>query len=122
MKKYLTIKNGGWLLVSLVSLMLAKAGVSMLIGTQEMVGNFAFLKLTPYMALVGVLELAGAVLLIVPRTSLYGAVLVGSIMSGAVALHLSCMGGAGVLIPLLVGIFAWSGHCLRKHYCGCSKN
>lgn len=120
MKKYLTPENLGWVLVVLVGLMLTKAGVSMLIGTQEMIENFTFLKLTPYMVLIGLLELIGAVLLVLPKTSLYGAVLVSSLMSGAVALHLSCMGGTGVLIPIFVGLFAWSGHCLRKYYCGCS--
>lgn len=120
MKKLLTVQNLGWVMVSLVALMLFKAGVSMLIGTQEMVGNFNFLKLTPYMGVVGVLELMGAAALVFPRTSLYGAILVSSIMSGAVALHLSCMNGVGVLIPILVGLFAWTGHCLRK-YCDCKS-
>jgi len=121
MKKYLTIKNCGWFIVSLVALMLIRAGASMLIGTQEMVGNFAFLKLTPYMSIVGVLELMGATALVLPRTSLYGAILVSSIMSGAVALHLSCMNGTDVLVPIIVGLLAWTGHCLRK-YGSCSKN
>jgi hypothetical protein len=93
----------------------------MLMATEEMVGNFTFLKLTPYMALVGILELGAAITLIIPRTSLYGAILAGSIMSGAVALHLSCMGGANVLIPIIIGLLAWSGHCLRT-YPVCSKN
>jgi hypothetical protein len=115
MKKYLTLENLGWLLTILTSFMLVKAGVSMLMMTDEMVSNFTFLKLTPYMSLVGVLELAGAITLIIPRTTLYGAILIGSIMSGAVALHLSCMGGAGVLIPIFVGLLGWSSHCLRKH-------
>lgn len=115
MKNYLTLKNLGWLLTAIVAFMLGKAGVSMLIATDEMVGNFTFLKLTPYMALVGILEIVGAVTLIIPRTSLYGAILISSIMSGAIALHLSCMGGANVTFPILIGLFTWSAHCLRTH-------
>jgi len=36
-------------------------------------------------------------------------------MSAAVSIHLSSMGGAGVLIPIIIGVLAWSGHCLRTH-------
>jgi hypothetical protein len=120
MKKYLTLKNLGWVLTAVVVFLLGMSGVSKLLATDEMIQNFEFMKLTPYMALVGVLELIGLGLLLVPRTSLYGAVLIGSLMSGAVSLHLSLMGGAGLFIPILIGVLAWSGHCLRTHSV-CSK-
>jgi hypothetical protein len=40
MKKYLTLKNLGWLLTAIVTFMLGMSGVSKIIGTQEMGGNF----------------------------------------------------------------------------------
>jgi hypothetical protein len=46
-------------------------------------------------------------------TSLYGAVLIGSFMSAAVALHLSLMGGNKTGIPLIVGLLGFIGYLLR---------
>lgn len=120
MKNLLTLKNLGWLLTALVVFMLGKAGVSKILATQEMVGNFEYLKMTPYLGLVGVLEVVAVIALAIPRTSIYGAILISCIMSGALSVHLSCMGGQNVLMPILIGILAWTGHCLRK-YCLCSK-
>ncbi len=115
MKKYLTLKNLGWVLTALVTFMLGMSGVSKLIGTEEMINNFTFMNLLPYLALLGVVELAGVVMLIIPKTSKYGAVLLSSYLSGAVAIHLAMMGGAGVLVPLFLGLAVWGAHCLRSY-------
>lgn len=115
MKKYLTLKNLGWLLTSMVVFLLGMSGVSKVFATEEMIKNFEFMNLTPYMALIGVMELSGIVLLVLPKTSIYGVTIISSIMSGAVALHLSLMGGVGLFTPILIGLLAWSGYCLRTH-------
>ena len=115
MKKHLTLKNLGWVLTAIVFIMVGMSGVSKLFSSAEMVQNFEFMKLTPYLALCGTLELLGIVLLTMPKTSIYGAVLIGSYMSGAVALHLSLMAGTGVLLPFILGVLAWSAHCLRAY-------
>ena len=115
MKKYLTLKNLGWLLTAVVSFMLGMSGISKVIGTEEMVNNFTTMNLLPYLALLGVVEVAGVVLLIIPKMSKYGAVLLSSFLSGAVAIHLSLMGGAGVLVPIILGIMVWAAYYLRTH-------
>jgi uncharacterized membrane protein YphA (DoxX/SURF4 family) len=115
MKKYLTLKNLGWLLTAMVSFMLGMSGISKVIGTEEMVNNFTAMNLLPYLALLGVVEVAGVVLLIIPKMSKYGAVLLSSFLSGAVAIHLSMMGGAGVLVPIILGIMVWAAYYLRTH-------
>jgi uncharacterized membrane protein YphA (DoxX/SURF4 family) len=115
MKKYLTLKNLGWLLTAVVSFMLGMSGISKVIGTEEMVNNFTTINLLPYLALLGVVEVAGVVLLIIPKMSKYGAVLLSSYLSGAVAIHLSMMGGAGVLVPIILGIMVWAAYYLRTH-------
>lgn len=115
MKKYLTLKNLGWLLTAVVSFMLGMSGISKVIGTEEMVNNFTTMNLLPYLALLGVVEVAGVVLLIIPKMSKYGAVLLSSYLSGAVAIHLSMMGGAGVLVPIILGIMVWAAYYLRTH-------
>lgn len=115
MKKYLTLKNLGWALTALVTFMLGMSGVSKLVGTEEMTANFTFMNLLPYMALLGVVELAGVVMLVIPKTSKYGAVLLSSYLSGAVAIHMAMMGGQGVLVPLILGLAVWGAHCLRSY-------
>jgi uncharacterized membrane protein YphA (DoxX/SURF4 family) len=115
MKKHLTLKNLGWVLIILTSFMLLMSGTQKIIGTEEMVKNFTFTNLLPYLALVGVMEVIGVVLLLYPKTSIYGAILLSSIMSAAAVIHLSYMGGAGVLIPVFLGLLAWTGHCLRAY-------
>jgi len=115
MKKYLTLKNLGWVLVILTAFMLLMSGTQKIIGTEEMVKNFTFTNLLPYLALVGVTEVIGVALLVYPKTSIYGAVILSSIMSAAAVIHLSYMGGAGVLIPIVLGLLAWTGHCLRAY-------
>ena len=115
MKKYLTLKNLGWFLTALVTFMLGMSGVSKIMSTEEMVKNFTFMNLLPYLALLGFVELGGVVLLIMPKTSKYGAVLLSSYLSGAVAIHLAMMGGVGVMTPIMLGLAVWSAHCLRSY-------
>jgi uncharacterized membrane protein YphA (DoxX/SURF4 family) len=115
MKKYLTLENLGWALTAIVTFMLGFSGLSKIIGTEEMINNFTFINLLPYLALLGVVELGGVVLLCIPKTSKYGAILLSSYLSGAVAIHLSMMGGEGVLVPFILGLLVWSSHCLRSY-------
>lgn len=103
----------GWVLTAVVAGMLGKGAVEKIIGTQEMVGNFAFMKLERYRVLTGLGELLGVILLAFPMTSLYGMVLITSFMSAAVVLHLSLMGGAKTQIPLILGLSAVLSYVLR---------
>ena len=104
----------GWVLSVATSLFLAKGAFDKIRGTQEMVGNFAYMKLEKYRTLTGYGELLGAILLLVPITSLYGMVLITSFMSAAVVMHLSAMGGTKVQFPLGVGLGALLGFILRS--------
>ena len=115
MKKYLTIKNLGWIFTVIVSAMMVMSGTSKIIATEEMVKNFTFMNLLPYMALIGATEVVGVALLLYPRTSIYGAILITTVMAGAASIHLSLMGGVGLLMPVLLGSLAWVGHCLRTY-------
>ena len=103
----------GWVLSVMTSLFLLKGAVDKLRGTEEMVGNFAYMKLEKYRLHTGVGELLGALLLLIPVTSLYGAILIACFMSGAVTLHLSLMGGTKTNFPILVGLAAVLGYILR---------
>jgi len=103
----------GWVLSVITGLFLGKGAIDKIVGTQEMVGNFAFMKLEKYRLLTGLGELLGVVLLLIPATSLFGAILIVSFMSAATVIHLSLMGGNKTYVSILVGIFALVGHFLR---------
>lgn len=115
MKKYLTLNNLSWLLTLISVFMLGSAGVTKLVGTSESISNFKFMNLSEYMFIIGLFEFVFAVGILLPKVSNYAIVGVTAIMGAAVAMHLSLMGGVGVLNPILVGILAWSGHCIRKY-------
>ncbi len=113
MENLLTLETLGWLLTIVTVVMLGKGAVAKVMGTAEMVGNFNYMKLSDYRVTVGIIELLGLLLLVVPSLSLYGAVLIACTMSAAVALHLSLMGGAKVSAPVIVGVLALLAHILR---------
>ena len=103
----------GWALSVATGLFLGKGAIEKIIGTKEMVGNFAYMKLEKYRLLTGVGELLAVVLLLIPMTSLFGAILIASFMSAAAVMHLSLMGGSKTYIPIIVGVAGLLGHFLR---------
>ena len=98
----------------LTALVLIRGAIDKIIGAEEMKANFSFMKLENIRVATGVGELLAAVLLVIPATSLYGAILISCFMSGAVALHLSLMGGVKTYVPLLVGAGAFLGYILTS--------
>jgi hypothetical protein len=115
MKKYLTLKNLGWLLTAMVVFMLGMSGFGKIAHTEEMVGNMTFFNLIPQMGWIGALEIVAIGLLAFPKTSMFGALGVSTMMAGAVSLHFSYLGGAGIFMPILIGVLAWSAYCLRTY-------
>jgi hypothetical protein len=113
MKKHLTLKNLGWLFTAFVAVMMVMSGVQKVMGTAEMVGNFTYMKLLPYLSLVGVLELLGVGFLLFDKTTIYGAALIGSLMSAAVVMHLAII-GSGAMMPAMIGASAWLAYFLRQ--------
>jgi hypothetical protein len=61
---------------------------------------------------IGVLELACAIIYVVPRTAVLGAILVTGYLGGAVATHVR-IGDPSFVMPALLGVFAWAGLYLR---------
>lgn len=108
------ISTIGFALSVIVTLFLGKGAAEKIIGTEEMLKNFEFMKLEKYRVLTGVGELIGAVLLCFPMTSLYGLLLVTSFMSAAVVLHLSLMGGNKTWVPMIIGVLAVISYFLRN--------
>lgn len=118
LKTYLTKDNLlsfstlGWVVSAVVAFMMVMGGISKILSTEEMVGNFEYMNLSPYMLLVGLLELVGGVMLVVPRLSQYGATLIGAVMAAAVCMHLS-LGFPGTEMPIMLGVGGFLGYKLR---------
>ena len=108
----MTWSSLGWLLSVLVTAMMLMSGLSKVFGTAEMVGNFEYMNLSPYLLMVGLLEVVGGVMLLVPRLARYGAVLVASVMTAAVCMHLS-LSMPDTMVPLVLGACALIGYELR---------
>ena len=102
----------GWLLSIVVTAMMLMSGLSKVLGSAEMVGNFEYMNLSPYLVMVGVLEVIGGIMLLIPRLSRYGAVLVASVMTAAVCMHLS-LTMPDTMVPLVLGAMALIGYELR---------
>jgi hypothetical protein len=68
-----------------------------------------------YAVMIGVLEATCAVLYLIPRTSVLGAVLMMAILGGAMATQIRAGSPlfSNILFPIYVGLFMWGGLWLR---------
>jgi hypothetical protein len=103
----------GWTLTVLPALMLVASASGKLVGAvavkEMMGGKFGY----PPGAIVvlGAVELVCALLFVIPRTSVLGAILVTGYLGGAVATHVRA--GDAFVAPALLGVVAWGGLFLR---------
>jgi putative oxidoreductase len=78
-----------WCVQGLLALEFAAVAWAKVSGMPEMVALFATIGVGQWFRYVtGILELTGAILIVVPRTRTIGAALLGAIMLGAIAVHL----------------------------------
>lgn len=64
---------------------------------------------------IGILELSCVVLYLMPKTSIFGAILTMGLLGGAMATHIRVGNPlfSHVLFPVYVGLFMWGGLWLR---------
>lgn len=100
-----------WALQILLAFAFLAAGAQKLLGTQAMVDMFTQIGLGQWFRwLTGLLEVGAAIMLLVPVTAFFGAILVVCIMVGAVFTHLAVIGGSAVpavILLCLAGAVAW---------------
>jgi hypothetical protein len=107
----------GWVLSALAGLFLIGAsGVPKFFdfpGKEEMMAHLGLsLDLLPTIATI---EIAVAVLYLIPRTAFLGAILTTGYLGGAVVTHLRVGDGLfEILFPVIVGVILWTGLALRK--------
>ena len=100
-----------WTLQVLVALAFIAAGSGTLLGSADMIALFEAVGIGQWFRYVtGVLEVLGALLLLVPGKAAFGAVLLACVMAGAVMSHLTVLATpvtpALVLLALTV-LIAW---------------
>ena len=110
----LSVKNQGrvvWAVRVLLALAFAAAGAAKLAGVPMMVQNFEQIGLGQWFRyLTGLVEITGALLLLLPRTGFWGGLLLGVTMLGAIATHLLVLGGTAVpalVLAVLCGFVAY---------------
>ena len=100
-----------WVLQIAAAGMFLMVGFLKLSGNAQLVGLFEAIGLGQWFRyLTGALEVAGALLLLLPRTSGLGALMLAGVMVGAVVTHVFIVGGSPLMaISLLVvtGVVAW---------------
>jgi uncharacterized membrane protein YphA (DoxX/SURF4 family) len=91
-----------WVIQLGLAFMFLKAGILKLTGNPMMVQIFAVIGIGQWFRyLTGVLEVTGAIGLLIPGLSGYAALLLAAVMTGAVLSHLAILGGSPV-IPLVL--------------------
>lgn len=100
-----------WVVQILLALAFLGAASAKLLGTPDMVGLYEAIGIGQWFRYVtGLLELTGAILIVIPRTKVFGAALLSMIMVGAVLTHLLILHNAPTapaVLLLLAGIVAW---------------
>ena len=102
---------GLWILQIGAAGMFLMVGFLKLSGDQQLVGLFEAIGLGQWFRyLTGTLEVAGAFLLLIPRTSGLGALMLAGVMTGAVVTHVFIVGGSplmAIILLVVTGVVAW---------------
>jgi putative oxidoreductase len=111
-----------WALQILTAAAFIMAGFAKLSGQAMMVETFDKVGIGQWFRYVtGVIEVASAILLLIPRLTPVGAALLGCTMTGAVLTHLVLIGGSPVLALVLgcfAGIILWGRFGILKALLG----
>ena len=105
------INVGLWILQIAAAGMFLMVGFLKLSGEAQLVGLFKAIGLGQWFRyLTGTLEVAGAILLLIPRLTGLGALMLFGVMAGAVVTHLFIVGGSplmAIILLVVTGIVAW---------------
>jgi uncharacterized membrane protein YphA (DoxX/SURF4 family) len=100
-----------WGVRILLALAFAAAGLAKLAGVPQMIQVFDAIGMGQWFRYAtGAVEVIGAVLILIPVTGFFGALLLTATMVGAVATHLVLIGGSSVpalVLGLLSAFVAW---------------
>ncbi|MGH7229322.1 MAG: DoxX family protein [Nitrospiraceae bacterium] len=104
----------GYIISVLPVLLLLFSGGMKLVKPASVVEGFVRLGYPESLALgIGIVELACAVVYVIPQTSVLGAILLTGYLGGATATHLRI--GEPFFMPIFLGVLIWGGLFLRDH-------
>ena len=89
MKKYLTIKNLGWVLSGLLALVILGSAFGKLTGDADTAIMLGSHNLTAWIMIIGIGELASLILFLIPKTMRMGALLLSAYFGGAIMFHMA---------------------------------
>ncbi len=101
--------TASWILRIFAAVIFAQTLYFKFTGHQDSVDIFSALNMEPGgRILIGILELVAAILILIPGTVVYGAILAWGIMTGAILGHFTDIGFEGGLLTLfLLGLGVW---------------
>ena len=104
----------GWVMTALLEIMLiGLSGISKFMefpGKKEMLDRMGISA--DLLSRIGVVEIAVAILFLIPRTSFIGAILITAYLGGAIMTHLRV--GDPWFFPIILGVFMWVALGLRN--------
>jgi hypothetical protein len=107
-----TLKIIGWVITGIVALVNIAAGIFKNSGMEAVPKAAANFGLeAPQLSLLGLIQFAGALLLVIPRTGLIGTFLLAAYFGGAIATHLEH--GIPLAVPVIFESLIWVGAALR---------
>lgn len=101
-----------WVLIALPAIALLGSGFAKLSGAEQVTTGFAAMGLSPYVTVIGVLEILIVVLFLVPATRNIGFFLVCSYLGGAIVAHLSR--NQPFMAPVVILGLVWVAMFLTK--------
>lgn len=109
--------KAGWIMTALLVLFLLPASVApKLVNATVAVDALVAIGWSPrHLLLLGIIELAGLILFVIPRTSVLGAVVFTGLLGGALASHLRAESPlyTHTLFSVYLGLFMWMALWLR---------
>lgn len=102
------------ILPGLVGLAMTASAGAKIAGVEAVVTNLTSYGLADYVLPIGIIELACAILFVVPKTSSLGAYLVTGYFGGAILAHLTVGDVAGIAPAVVLGLLAWGANYLRN--------
>ena len=115
----------GRIVSALPVLMFIVSGILKLLKLEAVKDQFSKLGWDPNLLLgLGILELICAVIYVIPRTSMLGAILLTGYLGGAIATHVRV--GEQFIMPAVLGVLIWEGSTCAitgcVHSCHCEPS
>ncbi|OAI51617.1 hypothetical protein AYO47_01395 [Planctomyces sp. SCGC AG-212-M04] len=106
----------GWVLTLLVTAAMIMSGVMKFSNDPQLLEGIEKMRITKEIVhKIGAVEIACAVLYLLPPTTVLGAMLLNGYLGGAVFVHVQQGDPVGnVMTPVIIGVLAWLGVFLRE--------